>query len=335
MKYSLSSQVFKSVLLLAGCILLVISIIANIYIGATPISIANAVDAIIQYDESSMEQVIVRTTRIPRALIAAVVGASLAIAGAIMQAMTRNPMGDPSILGVNAGASLFVVTAITVFGIGSSSQLMWIAFTGAAIAAMTVYLLGSLGRDGLSSLKIVLAGSAITALFVSFTSGLLVTNEAGLNEVLFWLVGSVAGRPLELLATAMPYILIGWISAFFLSRHLNVLIMGDDAAKGLGQRTIWIKIWGGIIIVILAGCSVAIAGPIGFIGIVIPHMARYFSGIDYRWMIPYSGLFGAILLLLADLLARFIIMPEEIPVGVMTAVIGAPFFIYIARKGLS
>jgi iron complex transport system permease protein len=186
----------------------------------------------------------------------------------------------------------------------------------------------------LTPLKIILAGAALSALFSSFTQGMLVLNEQGLNDVLFWLTGSVAGRTMEMLSAVWPFMAVSWIAALLIARHINVLTMGEDAAKGLGQRTLAVKIAAGAIIAILAGCSVAIAGPIGFIGMVIPYIARFFAGTDYRWIIPYSAILGAILLLLSDIAARFIVMPEELPVGAVTAIVGIPFFIYVARRGL-
>ena len=211
---------------------------------------------------------------------------------------------------------------------------MWIAFLGAG-AAGRWFFLGSLGRDGLTPIKIVLAGAAITALFVSFTQGLLVIDEQGLQSVLFWLAGSVSGRSIEMLVPVLPFILGVTVVAIFMGRSINILQSGDDIAKGLGQRTMLTKITLGIIIIILAGSSVAVAGSIGFIGLIVPHMAIQLVGTDYRWIIPYSAVLGAILLLLADIAARYVIMPLEMPIGVMTALIGAPFFIYIARKGLA
>ncbi|WP_236344920.1 FecCD family ABC transporter permease [Paenibacillus plantiphilus] len=325
----------RSVGLAVLCAATLLFIGLSIVLGATKITVQQAVASIVEYDNSSNEQIIARTTRVPRALIAAAIGASLAIAGAIMQAITRNPLGDPTVLGINAGATLTVVAAITVFGISSMNVLVWLSFSGAALGAAAVFALGSLGRDGLSPLRIVLAGSAMTALFASVTQGMLVMNENGLNDVLFWLTGSIAGRSLENLGTVLPYMAISGILALIICRHLNVLVMGEDAAKGLGQRTLAVKIISCIIIVMLAGSSVAVAGPIGFIGIVVPHICRLFAGMDYRWLIPYSALSGALLLLSADIMARYVIMPQELPVGVMTAVIGTPFFIIIARKGLA
>ncbi|WP_282936017.1 iron ABC transporter permease [Paenibacillus sp. RC67] len=321
--------------LLIGSIVMLLCVVSSILFGATNYSWHTAWEAAFHYNEEVTDQVIIRTTRIPRAFIAASIGASLAIAGALMQTLTRNPLAAPSVLGVNAGASFLVVLGAVVFSVSSMQVLMVLAFIGAAGAAVIVYVLGSVGRDGLTPLKIVLAGAAMTALFSSFTQGILVLNKQGLNTVLYWLTGTIAGRSPDNLIAVLPYMVICWVAAWAIARDMNLLMMGEDTAKGLGQKTIWIKVTAGTIIVILAGGSVSVAGPIGFIGIVIPHISRFFSGVDHRWVIPYCAVLGAILLLAADLIARFIMIPEEMPVGVMTAIIGAPFFMYIARKGLS
>lgn len=294
-----------------------------------------AIEAFVHYDASSTEHIIITTTRLSRAVIACVIGAGLAIAGALMQALTRNPLASPDIFGINAGALFFVVFGSVFFSFNSLTQLMWFAFLGAAIAAVLVFVLGSIGMDGLSPVKIVLAGAALTALFGSFTQGLLVINEQNLEGVLFWIGGSVSGRTLDVLIPILPYMAGAGLLALFLGRSINVLTSGEDIAKGLGQNVILVKLLMGIAIVFLAGGSVAVGGMIGFIGLIVPHMVRSLVGIDYRWVIPYCGIFGASLLLLADVAARFVIMPEEMPIGVMTAMIGAPFFIYVARKGFS
>lgn len=333
MGYVLSGNGLKVAGLIIGCMIMVLCMFSSILFGATKTSWQAAVESFKHYDESSADHVIIQTTRVPRAFIAAAVGASLAVAGALMQAITKNPLASPSVLGVNAGATFFVVFAITILSVSSLSSLMWISFLGAATGAVIVYVLGSLGRDGLSPLKIILAGSAVTAVFTSFTQSMLVLNQKGLSDVLFWLTGSIAGRSLDTLQAVLPYIILSLIAAFVIGREINLLLMGEDAAKGLGQRTLAIKLFAGIIIVLLAGSSVSVAGPIAFIGIIIPHIARFFVGNDYRWLVPYCAVLGAVLLLIADVGARFIIMPEEVPVGVMTAVLGTPFFIYIARRG--
>ncbi|MED4601948.1 iron ABC transporter permease [Paenibacillus validus] len=319
--------------LVFGFFILMISFILSIVLGTTEISFLTAVESFTHYDMSSNEHVIIQTTRFPRAIFAALIGGNLAVAGALMQALTRNPLASPSIFGINSGAVFFVILALTFFPVSSLDQLVWVAFLGAGIGALTVYFLGSLGRDGLTPLKIVLAGAAMTALFTSFTQGMLVVNEASLQNVLFWLAGSVAGKSAEGLIPVLPYMVFAGITALVLAQPVNILTSGEDVAKGLGQRTGLVKISIAVAVILLAGSSVAVAGSIGFVGLVIPHIARFLVGIDYRWVIPYSAVLGAILLLLADIIARFVIMPGEIPIGVMTALIGVPFFIYTARKG--
>lgn len=307
---------------------------ASIVYGYTDTSWKMAWEAF-QNNDGSNEHLVIETVRLPRALIAAAVGSSLAIAGALMQTLTKNPLASPSIFGINAGAGFAVVIAVSLFQISHLQAFAWIAFLGAAVAAISVYFIGSLGREGLTPMKLTLAGAAIAAMFSSFTQGFLVLSEVALEQVLFWLAGSIQGRKLEILVSVIPYFVVGWVGALLLASKLNVLSMGEDVAKALGIRTGLLKIGIGVMVILLAGGSVAVAGPVGFIGIVIPHITRSIVGIDHKWVIPYSAFLGAILLLLADILARYVIMPEEVPVGVMTAIIGTPFFIYIARKGFN
>ncbi|WP_078414227.1 FecCD family ABC transporter permease [Priestia abyssalis] len=318
--------------LVLGLLVLCIFIILSIVLGYTDTSFQTAIQAFQQFDGSN-EHIIIQDVRLPRALIGMAVGSSLAIAGALLQALTKNPLASPDILGLNAGASFFIVTALMLFSVSSLQGFTWLAFAGAAVASFIVYFLGSFGREGLTPMKLTLAGAAIAALFSSLTQGLLVMDEAALEQVLFWMAGSVQGRKLEILSSVLPYLLIGTVMAFLISNKINILTMGEDVAKGLGQRTGTIKLIIGTAVILLAGGSVAVAGPIGFLGIVVPHVVRWLVGNDYRWILPYCGVAGGILLLLADIGARYVIMPQEVPVGVMTAIIGTPFFIYIARKG--
>lgn len=317
-----------------GFLILIVCVYASMAYGATTISLSDVYHSFTQYDETSNAQIIVQTARMPRAFTAAAIGASLAVAGSLIQGLTRNPLADPNVIGINYGASFMIVFAVTQLSISSLPVLTGISFAGAALASIAVYLLGSLGRDGLTPLKIILAGAALSALFSSFTQGMLVLDEQGLNEVMFWLAGSVAGRSVEMLQAVLPFMAAGWIGALWLARHMNVLTMGEDTAQGLGQRTLFVKLAAGLIIVALAGSSVAVAGPVGFIALIVPTIARQFAGNDYRWIIPYSAVLGAILVLAADIAARFVIQPEELPVGIMTAIIGIPAFIVIARKGI-
>ncbi|PFG15330.1 FecCD family ABC transporter permease [Bacillus sp. es.036] len=314
-----------------GLLLVMMLMVASVVYGLTSITWSTAWRAFTQFDGSNAHIIIIEN-RVPRALIGAAVGASLAVAGALMQAITRNPLASPSILGVNAGASFVIVIAVTFFSVSSLTTFSWLAFLGAAFASILVYVLGSLGREGLTPMKLTLAGAAMAAMFSSLTQGMLVLNEKALEDVLFWLAGSIEGRSLAMLYSVLPYIGIGLIGALLISTKINTLVIGEDVAKGLGQRTLLVKAGAALFIVFLAGGSVAVAGPIGFIGIVVPHLARFFTGPDYRWVIPYSAILGAILLLSADIAARYVILPLEAPVGVLTAVIGTPFFIYIARR---
>jgi iron complex transport system permease protein len=318
---------------IAFSLLLIVSMCMSIVYGYTDTSWKMAIEAF-SNNNGSNEHIIIETVRLPRALIAAAVGASLAMAGALMQALTKNPLASPGLFGINAGAGFFIVLFVSIFHVSSLQLFTWLAFIGAALAALIVFIIGSIGREGMTPLKLTLAGAAVAALFSSLTQGLLVADETALEQVLFWLAGSVSGRKLEMLTQVLPYLLIGWVASFALARKVNVLTMGDDVAKGLGQRTELVKLGITLIVVLLAGGAVAVAGPIGFIGIVVPHLARALVGIDHRWLLPYCGLLGGILLIAADIAARYIIMPQEVPVGVMTAFIGTPFFIYIARRGI-
>ncbi|PLR79305.1 iron ABC transporter [Bacillus sp. V3-13] len=320
--------------LVVAIIILLLLMCASIVYGYTDTSWQMAIDAFANFNGSN-EHIIIQSVRVPRAFIAAAVGASLAISGVLMQTLTKNPLASPDIFGVNAGAGALVVIAVTIFSIGNLQLFTWVSFAGAAIAAVSVYAVGSIGREGLTPMKLTLAGAAMTAMFASFTQGLLVLNEAALEQVLFWLAGSVSGRKLENLTAVLPYLAAGWIVSLVVASKMNVLSMGEDVAKGLGLNTAFIKISIGVIVILLAGGSVAVAGPIGFIGIVVPHLTRSLVGIDHRWLIPFSGILGGVLLVAADIASRYILMPQEVPVGVMTAIIGTPFFIYIARKGFN
>ncbi len=311
-------------------LILFLCLLASMSFGAADISLDSVYAALIGFDGST-DHLIIRTVRLPRSLIAIFVGAAIAVAGTLMQGLTRNPLADPGILGINAGAAMAVVMASFIFGTSSPSVYTWCAFLGAGVAAVIVYLLGSLGRGGMTPLNITIAGAALTAFLSSLTTAILILSQKTLDEVRFWLAGSLAGSDLTLFLQVLPYMAIGLAIAFALSRPITTLSLGEDIARGLGQRTAWVKVTAAVSVVLLAGSSVAAAGPIGFIGLIIPHIVRWFVGFDYRWIIPYSAVFGAIFLVIADIGARLLIKPQELPVGVMTALFGAPFFIYLAR----
>ncbi len=315
--------------LVAGSGLLLGSLLLGILLGAADIDATTVWQAIFQFDGST-EHLIIRTVRLPRALLAVVVGAALAVAGTITQGLTRNPLAAPDILGINVGASLAMVLAIF---LGSDSRnYVWFAFGGAAIAAVTVYWLGSTGRQGLTPLKLVIAGAALTALLHSLTTAVLLLSQQTLEEIRFWLAGSLAGQELADLWPVLPYIALGLAGSLALGRQLTLMSLGEDVAQGLGLQTAGVKIAAAVVVVLLAGSAVALAGPIGFVGLVVPHIIRIGVGMDYRWILPYAMLVGGILLSVADIAARLVIRPQELPVGIMTALIGAPFFIYLARS---
>ena len=311
--------------------LLGLALMSSIALGAADIAPADVWAALVAFNPESTEHLIIQTLRVPRAAMAALVGAALAVSGALMQGLTRNPLADPGILGIETGAALGVVAAVFFLNIGSLYLYALFAFAGAALTAVAVYTLGSLGRGGPTPLKITIAGAALTALLASLTTGMLIFNQRTLEEVRFWLAGSVAGRDLNLLIQAVPYLLAGLLLALGLGRQITTISLGDDVARGLGQRTGWVKGLTAVATVLLAGGAVAVAGPIGFIGLVIPHAVRFLVGQDYRWILPYAALAGAIFLVLADVAARLVLRPTELPVGVMTALIGGPFFVYLVR----
>lgn len=308
------------------------AMVINIGVGEYPVPPLDVVRTVLGLPTGNEDySFIVNTLRLPRMLVAALVGLALGVAGAIMQGLTRNPLADPGILGIETGAALGVVAAVFFLKIGSLYLYALFAFAGAALTAIAVYTLGSLGRGGPTPLKLTIAGAALTALLSSLTTGLLIFNQRTLEEVRFWLAGSVAGRDLALLAQASPYLLGGLVLALALGRQITTISLGDEIARGLGQRTGWVKGLSAVATVLLAGGAVAVAGPIGFVGLVIPHAARFLVGVDYRWILPYAALLGATFLVVADVLARLVIRPTELPVGIMTALIGGPFFIYMVR----
>ncbi|MGG1660950.1 FecCD family ABC transporter permease [Brevibacillus sp. NRS-1366] len=332
MESFLRSRYQKSAVLILGVCILVLAMIASILYGLQNFKIETAVQSFTGFNGST-EHLIIQNTRVPRAITAAFVGGSLAVAGVLLQALTRNPLASPSVFGINSGAALFIILALFFFGsIFSFTDLMWVGFVGAGMTAMIVYVLGSAGRGGMSPVKVTLSGAAVAAFASSLTSLLMLVDNKTLEEALYWLIGSVSGRDLKHAVMIIPYLVGGWICAGMMTGSLNLMSLGDDVAKSLGQRIVWVKVGIVLVVVLLAGGSVALTGPIGFVGIIIPHIARYLVGFDHRWIVPYSIVLGAIFLVAADLISRFLLMPKEVPVGVATAVIGVPFVIAIVRR---
>ena len=270
--------------------------------------------------------------RVPRTVLAVLVGAALALAGAVMQGVTRNPLADPGILGVSTGSALAVVTGIAFFGLSAPGSYIWVAIAGAAVAAVFVYAVGSIGRGGATPLKLALAGAASSAAFSALISAVLLPRIDVLDQFRFWQIGGVGGADFGRIGQVVPFLAVGLVVVLLSARGLNSLALGDDVAAGLGEhvaRTRLVAAAGGVL---LAGAATAVAGPIGFVGLAVPHLCRLLVGVDHRWLLPSSAVVGAVLLTGADVLGRVVARPAEVDVGIVTALLGAPVFIWIVRR---
>ncbi|MGW9103025.1 FecCD family ABC transporter permease [Priestia megaterium] len=319
----------RYIIAIISVFLLIAGIFIHVSVGSSSISITDVMRALFQPDNSKQTTVI-QTLRLPRAVLAALIGASLAVAGALMQAITRNSLASPQVFGVNAGASLAIVVATILFPELQSKTTVYFAFLGSALGGITVYSFAAGGK--VTHIKLALAGMAVHLFLSSLTQGVIVLNEDA-TDVLYWLVGSINGKNWSHVLILLPWSVFGLIAAFIMGRSISILVLGENMATGLGEKVQWIRLVAGVIVIILAGSSVAVAGPIGFIGLIVPHIARKLVGGDYQRILPFSALLGGILLVYADILSRFIAYPFESPVGIVTALIGAPFFLYLARKG--
>lgn len=324
-----------ALLLLAG-----VGFLASLVLGAREVpfrTVMEALPAILDPGAAApapgdLDHRVIVELRFPRTLLALVVGAALGTAGALIQGHMRNPLADPGILGVSAGAALAVVIGFAFFGIVAILPTAIVAFAGAIAATAAVFAVGAVGRGPVSPLSLVLGGAALTAVLGSVTSALVLTDEMNLDRMRFWTAGSVAGRDLGVFWGVLPFVVLGLLVAFATGPTLNVLNLGDDTARALGVNTTLHRTVGVIVVAALAGVATAAAGPIGFIGLVVPHIARSLCGPDYRWLLPYSALCGAVLLLFADIVGRVIARPGELQVGIVLAFVGAPFFIYLVHR---
>lgn len=305
--------------------------VASLAIGARPISPETLVQALTAYNPANGDHAVV-LSRIPRTLVGLLAGAALGLAGAAMQGVARNPLADPGILGVNSGAALAVVIGIFVFGVTNFTGYIWFAFLGAGAAAVLVYAVASLGRDGATPIKLALAGAALSAGMVSLLNAVLVSSQQTFDTFRFWQVGSVAGRGWDVIVPVLPFLAFGFALTLLTGKVLNSLSLGDDIARGLGQNVTAARALTALGVVVLCGAATAAAGPIAFVGLVIPHVVRAFTGPDYRWILPFSMVLAPVLLLAADILGRVILPPGEVQVGILTAVIGAPVFIWLVRR---
>ncbi len=270
--------------------------------------------------------------RIPRTLMAALAGAALGLSGAIMQGVTRNPLADPGILGINNGAALAVVIGIAWFQISAASTYIWLAILGAGLTAVFVYVIGSVGRGGATPLKLALAGAATSVAFSSLTIAIVLPRNDIAGGVRSWQIGGVGGATYDRIELVLPVLLAGTLLAFLSARKLNMLALGDDLAAGLGEKVALARAMASLSAIMLCGAATAICGPIGFVGLVVPHLCRLLFGVDHRWLLPCAALAGAALLILSDVIGRLIARPSELDVGIVTAFVGAPFFIWIVRR---
>lgn len=319
--------VFWLALLAAG---LVVLSLWSLSVGSSDISLGRALQAVMARGEERAD-IVIQTVRLPRLLAALSAGASLAVAGAIMQAVTGNPLAEPGLLGINAGAAFAVVLAISLAGVSGGGTLMWFAFAGAAFAAVLVYLLGAAGRSGPTPLKLVLAGVVVGTFLGAMAMSVLLLDAQTLDVVRLWTAGSLRNRQMSQIMPVLPWLAVALIAALILREQFTALSLGSEIAQGLGQNPILWRVISGLLVVGLAGGAVAIAGPLGFVGLVVPHMVRLSLGPDYRLILPFAALGGAGLALLGDTLPRAA-LGVDVPLGITMALIGAPFFIWLARS---
>ncbi|MFF4743550.1 iron ABC transporter permease [Streptomyces chengbuensis] len=321
----------RVVAIAAAVVALLVAVLLSLAVGARAVAPSAVLDALLHGGTSDSAQV-VRELRLPRTLIGLMVGASLALAGTVLQGLTRNPIADPGILGISQGASVGVVLAIAFAGVHTLTGYVWFAFAGAALASVAVYAIASSGRGGATPVKLALGGAAVNALLVSVTTAVLTTRAAALDEFRFWQVGALGGRSAEIAAQIWPFLLLGVLLVLSVARGLDALALGDDMAKGLGRRVATVRLVGGIGATVLTGAGVAAAGPIAFVGLAVPHIARAIVGSDHRWVLPFAALLGPVVLLVSDVVGRILFPPGEIPAGVTTALIGVPFLVATVRR---
>ena len=305
-------------------------IVASVAIGSRDVDWAGIVAAFGGADDGLDSAAVL--TRVPRTVLAMAVGAALGLSGAVMQGVTRNPIADPGILGINQGASLAIVVGIATFGLTTVSQYVWIAIGGAAVSAVLVYTIGSLGRGGATPLKLALAGAATTAVFGSLITAVTLPRGDIYDLVRSWEIGGVGGARWDVLAQVGAFLVVGTLLSLGSARALNSLALGDDVAAGLGERVAVARASAALGAVLLCGAATAAAGPIAFVGLVVPHVVRLLVGVDHRWLLPFSAVVGAALLTASDVLGRVIARPAELDVGILTAIVGAPVFIWIVRR---
>lgn len=319
-----------------GLVILVMAVLGlgllSISVGTRAIPIGVTWDSIFHFDPTNSDHLLVRHLRIPRTLLAVLVGCALGVAGAIMQALTRNPLADPGILGVNAGAALVIAMAISFLGITSVTAYMWFGLLGAGAAGTVVYLLGGL-RRGTNPVRVVLAGAAMSVVLLALTQVVLINAEDGVfDQYRHWVVGSLQGRGYAVLGPVSLLVAVGAVVSLSLARLLDAAMLGRDLSASLGANPVRVWSLSALVVIVMAGAATAAAGPVGFIGLTAPHIARAITGPEHRWVLPYSMLVSSVLMLLADTAGRLVARPGEVGVGLMVALLGGPFFIALVRQ---
>ncbi|KNB50753.1 FecCD family ABC transporter permease [Streptomyces caatingaensis] len=318
--------------LLALLALVAVLAVLGIGIGAKTIAPGDVVHALLHREPGNDDWIVVRTSRLPRSLLGITVGAALGLSGALMQALTRNPLADPGLLGVNAGAAAAVAGATSLLDLSGFTGYVWAALLGAAVASAAVYLLGTRGRQKATPVRLALAGTAVTAVLTAVVNGLILLDPLTLNKFRFWQIGTLAGVDASLLGQVMPFLGAGLVLALLLARPLNALALGDDTARALGAHPGRTQLATMVAVTLLCGAATAAVGPIAFVGLAVPHLARLLVGPDQRWLMPYSAVLAAALLLAADILGRVVLTHGEMEAGVVTAFLGAPLFIALVRR---
>ncbi len=314
-------------LVLAVAILVLVAL-ASIAIGAKELPLGQVWHGL--FEDSGTYGDVVVAERMSRTVLGLLAGAALGLAGAVLQALTRNPLADPGLLGINAGASAAVVTAITYLGITSLSGYVWFAFFGAAAVGALVWFLG--GSRGATPVRLALAGTAISAALYGYLQAVMIMDDAALGKMRFWTVGSLSSATDETIRQVLPFLLAGTVLALALARPLNAMAMGDDTAKALGANLNRTRALSMLAATVLCGAATAACGPIVFVGLMVPHVVRSFTGPDLRWILPYAALLSPVLLLGADVVGRIVARPAELQVGIVTAILGGPVFIYLVRR---
>ncbi|MET9776737.1 iron chelate uptake ABC transporter family permease subunit [Streptomyces sp. NPDC006367] len=321
-------RVLRAVGLPVSAVILVLIAVASLAVGAKDLSLAQVWHGLFQ-DSGSYGDIVVNE-RLSRTVLGLLAGAALGLAGAVLQALTRNPLADPGLLGINAGASAAVVTAITFFGVTSLTGYVWFAFLGAAGVGALVWFLG--GSRGATPVRLVLAGTAISAALFGYLQAVMIMDDAALGRMRFWTVGSLASATNGTIKEVLPFFAVGTVLALALARPLNAMEMGDDTAQALGANLNRTRALSMLAATVLCGAATAACGPIVFVGLMVPHIVRSFTGPDLRWILPYAAVLSPVLLLGADVLGRIVARPAELQVGIVTAVLGGPVFIFLVRR---